>query len=59
MVADTKEQQMGADLQKLTESYLKGKVKEDPTITEAQKQEFRELMNQVADQHFGKDGNKK
>lgn len=44
-----KNEQIKADMAKLTESYLKGKSKEDPSVTDAQKKEFSEFMSQVTD----------
>jgi len=54
MSDNEKDKQAKADIHNLTESYLKGKQKEDPTITEADKQEFRNLMDEVADHATGK-----
>ena len=41
------EQQIKEDMQSLTESFLKWKSKEDPTVTETQKEEFKSFMTEV------------
>ncbi len=49
MSDSAKEKEMKTSMQSLTESYLKGKEKEDPSITEADKQAFREFMGELTD----------
>jgi len=46
---NTNEQQVRATVQSLTESFLKAKTKEDPTVTEDQKEEFRKIMGELAE----------
>jgi hypothetical protein len=44
-------QQAREDLHKLAESFLKGKVKEDPAISKKDREEFHRLIDEAADQN--------